>query len=156
MIVVLLGTNPYSFDRLIRPLDRLAGQKGWDVFVQMGNTTYSPEHLRHEAFVPRQELLAIVAQAEVVVCQGGFGSIRDALSLNKPIVAVPRQPELGESPDAQEELVRALENLGYVVGVYEIGDLEEAIERARQFVPEPRMASRIPVIIGKFLAEYVP
>lgn len=151
MIAVLLGTNPYSFDRLVKPLDRLAQKRGWKVFVQLGHTTYQPKHLEYQAFVPRQKLMSILADAELVICQGGFGSIRDALALNKPVVAVPRKPELGESPDEQEELVRMLDESGYVIGVYDIDELEEAIDRARSFVPKERSPSRIPDIIGDFL-----
>lgn len=153
MIVALLGTNPYSFDRLIRPLDELAGKNAWQGFVQLGHTVYEPVNLEYQRFVPKPELMSRIEAADVVVCQGGFGSIRDALRLGKSVVAVPRKPELGESPDEQEEMVRAMEAEGYLIGVYDIGDLEQAIAKARRFRPVPRPASRVPHIIGRFLEE---
>ena len=151
MILVLAGTNPYSFDRLVRPLDELAGKHGWEVFVQLGHTDYRPRNCKAEKFVERDRLLALVEQAELVITQGGYGSIRDALSYDKPLVAVPRYPELGEATDRQDELVRAMEEQGFLIGVYDIDTLESAIGDARTFKPEPRGKSMIPGMLGDYL-----
>lgn len=153
MILVMTGTNPYSFDRLVRPLDEMAGQFGWDdVFVQLGHTRYAPENCQAEPFVERARLLKMVEESELVVTQGGYGGIRDALFYNKPLVAVPRYPALGEATDCQEELVRAMESLGYLIGVYNIDNLGSAIEQARTFLPAPRMSSRIPELLNEYFA----
>ena len=151
LIVVLTGTNPYSFDRLVRPVDKLAGENAWDVFIQLGNTTYEPSNCRYERFVERSALMEMVSQAELVITQGGYGSIRDALLYDKAIVAVPRQPELKESTDRQEEIVHAMEQDGYLIGVYDIAQLEDAIGRARSFRPREREASRIPALLSAFV-----
>jgi UDP-N-acetylglucosamine transferase subunit ALG13 len=151
VIVVLIGTGPDSFERLVRPLDELARKNGWDVFIQLGHTPYQPRHCTFERFVERDALLRMLEAAELVITQGGYGGIRDALLFDKPIVAVPRDPVLHESPDYQDELVRAMEQQGYLIGVYDIGQLEAAIRLARGFVPAPRSASTIP----SMLAEYV-
>jgi len=151
LIVVLTGTNPYSFDRLVKPIDALAARNGWDVFIQLGNTTYEPRHCRYERFVERSVLMEMISRAEVIVAQGGYGSIRDALLYDKPIVAVPRHPELNESTDRQEEIVRAMERDGYLIGVYDITRLEDAIGRARAFRPKDRKHSRIPALLADFI-----
>jgi UDP-N-acetylglucosamine transferase subunit ALG13 len=153
VIVALIGTNPYSFDRMVRPLDEAAGRNGWDVFIQLGHTRYEPRHCRFERFLERDRLLGLIEKAELLVTQGGFGSIREALQYAKPVVAVPRKPELKESQDHQEELVRELEAMGYVLGVYDASQMERAIEKARTFVPASRKESRIPRIIGEFLSK---
>lgn len=154
MIVALVGTNPYSFDRLVAPLDEIAGRKGLDVFVQLGNTTYEPRNCKYERFVEHARLLEKMAGAEVVITHGGFGSIRDALSLGKPVIAVPRQPALGESQDYQEEMVRAFEDEGYVIGLYDMAQLESALDRAHTFKIAPRKGSDIPTILQNFLGEW--
>lgn len=151
MILALAGTNPYSFERLIRPLDTLAGEHGWDVFIQTGHTRYKPVHCRFEPFVERGRLLQLIEEAEFVITQGGYGSIRDALSCNKPLLAVPRYPELGESTDHQEELVRAMEELGYLIGVYDVSTLETSISTAKGFVPAARVKSRIPGLLAEYI-----
>jgi UDP-N-acetylglucosamine transferase subunit ALG13 len=151
VIVAMVGTGPDSLDRLVRPLDELAGRHGWDVFVQLGHTGYEPLHCRFERFVDRDALLQMIESAELVITQGGYGGIRDALLFDKPIVAVPRYPALRESPDHQEEMVKAMEERGYLIGVYDIAQLEAAIQRARNFIPSARTPSFIP----DMLADYV-
>lgn len=151
MILVLLGTNPYSFVRLARAVDALAGRHGWEVFMQTGNTPYRPVHCNSEAFVPRAKIQALVRKCALLVAQGGAGSLRDGLAAGKPVVAVPRQPELGESQDRQEQLVRALEQEGRIIGVYNIQDLESAIARAFSFKPAVSRRHCIPELIGSFL-----
>ena len=153
MIVVLTGTGPDTFERLIRPLDELAGQYGWDVFVQLGHTPYKPEHCKYERFIERAKLMRLLEDAELVITHGGFGSMRDSLALSKPVVAVPRRVDFNEvQDDHQEELVSELERGGYVIGVRDVADLEAAIERARTFLPGVVPKSRIPDIINEFLA----
>ena len=76
-----------------------------------------------------------IKEAEIIVTQGGFGSIADCLRVGKKVVAVPRKPEFKESPDRQEELVRELEKLGRLVGVYDIDELPEAIKKAKKQEP---------------------
>lgn len=151
MIVAMVGTGPDSFDRLVRPLDELAGRNGWDVFIQLGHTRYEPRHCKFERFVERDVLLRLIEQAALVITQGGYGGIRDALQFDKPILAVPRYPALKESPDHQDEMVRAMEKEGYLIGLYDIKELETMIRGAMGFKPRPRSHSTIP----KMLAEYV-
>jgi UDP-N-acetylglucosamine transferase subunit ALG13 len=140
---------------LVRPLDELAGKSGWDVFVQLGHTRYEPAHCRFERFVERDALMRMIENAELVITQGGYGGIRDALQFNKPIVAVPRYPELQEAPDHQDEMVRAMEQKGCLIGVYDVAHLEAAIERARRFVPAPRPASAIPGMLADYVSRNV-
>jgi UDP-N-acetylglucosamine transferase subunit ALG13 len=155
VIVAMAGTGPDSFDRLIRPLDGLAVKYGWEVFIQLGHTRFEPAHCRFERFVERDRLLQMIESAELIITQGGYGSIRDALLFNKPIVAVPRYPDLHEAPDHQDEMVRAMEEQGYLIGVYDVAQLESAIERARKFVPAPRPASAIPGMLADFVSRCV-
>jgi UDP-N-acetylglucosamine transferase subunit ALG13 len=149
--VVLLGTNPYSFSRLAKAADAYAAQTGEEVFIQLGHTDYLPEKAKFNKFLARGELLVKIEGAEVVVTQGGCGSLADCLRAGKKVVAVPRKPELGEAPDRQEELVRELERLGRLVGVYEIAELPEAISKAKTAVFKPGTPHRIPDLINRFL-----
>ena len=156
VIVAMVGTAPESFHRLIRPLDDLAGKHGWDVTVQLGNTSYEPIHCKFERFFDREVLLHLIESAELVITQGGYGGIRDALLFNKPIVAVPRYFGLREAlDDHQKDMVHAMEEQGYLIGVYDVAQLESAIERARKFVPAPRPASAIPGMLADFVTRCV-
>jgi len=151
VIVVLLGTNPYSFERLAMAMDELACRRRWDVFVQLGHTAYEPAHCKWVRFMEHDRLLTLMKLAGTIVSQGGFGSLRDGIALGLKVVAVPRQPGLGESVDDQAGLVRTLENMGHILAVYDICNLEAVIDQADLFVPKAPGKSRIPHIIGDYL-----
>jgi UDP-N-acetylglucosamine transferase subunit ALG13 len=131
LILVLLGTNPYSFFRLAKAVDSYAAESQEEIFIQLGYTQYSPLNAKYKRFLSKQELLNKINEAELTITQGGFGSIADCLLAGKKVIAVPRKPELKESPDRQEELVRELEKLDRLVGVYDIDQLADAIQKAR-------------------------
>ena len=134
MILCMTGTGPYNFDRVTKKLDRLAAKNDWDVFIQIGHANYIPEHCKFEKFMGRDRLQELIEACEIVVCHGGFGSIRDSLEQNKPVVAVPRLAELNEvQDDHQTIMVKALEIAGYILAVYVVDDLDTTIERARNF-----------------------
>jgi len=152
LIVVLTGTGPDTFERLIRPLDELAARHGWDVFIQLGYTPYEPQSCRFERFVEKDRLLQLVRDAELVIAHGGFGSVRDALSMGKPLVVVPRLADFNEvQDDHQLELVGELEKKGLIIGVHDVAELEQAIEKARTFTPGAIPRCRIPQLIREFL-----
>jgi UDP-N-acetylglucosamine transferase subunit ALG13 len=153
LIVVLLGTNPYNFSRLAQAADEYARASGKEVFIQMGHTDYVPSYATCEKFLSKGDLLRKIDEAEVVITQGGFGSIADCLLAGKNVVAVPRKPELKEAPDCQEELVRELERLGRLIGVYDIKDLPRAIEMAAHREVTKGNGNNIPNIISRFLEE---
>ncbi len=156
MILVLVGTNPYPFDRLVGAIDKFARESGEHVFVQLGNTPMEPVHCEFVRFTAKNRLLELIQTAEVVICQGGFGSIRDALAAGKPVIVVPRKPELGESPDFQEELARELESAGRILAVYDIENLAGTIKKAKTFYPGSGCQSQIPMIIKGFLEGSLP
>jgi nucleoside-diphosphate-sugar epimerase/UDP-N-acetylglucosamine transferase subunit ALG13 len=137
-------------------MDKFAMESGERVFVQLGSTPFKPIHCEYVRFIKKDRLMEKIQAAEMVICQGGFGSIRDALAAGKPVIAVPRKPELGESPDIQEELVRELEAAGRVLAVYDIGTLFSTIEKAKSFLPRSGCQSQIPELIGAFLDGSLP
>jgi UDP-N-acetylglucosamine transferase subunit ALG13 len=152
LILVMLGTNPYSFLRLAEAADAYAGKFGEKMFIQLGNTPYVPQNSDYKKFLGKKELLDKIQESDVVITQGGFGSIADSLLAHKKVVAVPRKPELNEAPDRQEDLVRELEKLGRVVGVYSIDKLAEAINRARVTKVNEGNKHSISRLIDQFIA----
>ena len=151
MILVLLGTSPYGFDRLACAMDDLAKQHGWDVFIQTGNTKYKPSHCRYEAFLPHEQIEKLVSECEVLVTQGGAGSIHEGLACGRPVVAVPRLAFLNETKDQQSELVQALEHAGRLIGVYNIENLYECIQKSRTFNAHISEKHRITELIANYI-----
>jgi len=152
LILVLLGTNPYSFYRLAKAADEYAAISKEEVFIQLGYTKFSPLNTKFKDFLSKQEIMNKIKQAEIIVTQGGFGSIADCLRVGKKVVAVPRKPEFKESPDRQEELVRELEKLGRLVGVYNIDELPEAVKMAKKQAFKQGETHLISNLINKFIA----
>ena len=152
VITVLLGTAPYQFPRLVTMVDKLAGNKGWDVFIQLGHTDYRPKNCKFEHFIDREYLLKKLKDSQMIICHGGFGSIRDGLHSGRPVIAVPRNKTFGELiNNHQLELVNELESEGRVLAVYEIEKLPTVIEHAKSFRPNPGKGNRIPEILSQFL-----
>jgi UDP-N-acetylglucosamine transferase subunit ALG13 len=130
MILVLLGTNPYPFDRLLAAMGRYAQRTGTKVVAQSGNTP-EHEHIDCRPFMSHGDLIKLIGEADVVVCQGGYGSLSDCIARGARTVAVPRSIEHGECVDNQLELVQAFAEDGMVIPVYDIEDLPDAIEKAK-------------------------
>jgi UDP-N-acetylglucosamine transferase subunit ALG13 len=151
VIFVLMGTNPYPFTRLAAEIDALTGVHKWDTFVQCGFTQYHFNHCEMKAFMLYDEVLEKIKKCDVLVTQGGAGSISDGICFRKPVVAVPRYPKYGESQDEQSVLVQRLEQLGCVLGVYDIKNLYTVIQNSKTFVPNQPPRNRIPQIIKEFL-----
>lgn len=149
MIVVLLGTNPYSFTRLLRAVDAWSLEHGEKVVAQTGYTPTEGLHIECHSFVSHEQILNWLAMADIAICQGGFGSIRDCLRMGKPTIAVPRYPELGESRDHQSELVSALAAENRVIPLEDIRDLPDAIDQAQSWPATPNPESRIPEIVAR-------
>jgi UDP-N-acetylglucosamine transferase subunit ALG13 len=149
MIVVLLGTNPYSFSRLLLAVDRWAATAGEKVIAQVGHTATPALHLERHDFVDHGQIMSWLSEADVAICHGGFGSLRDCLAAGKPTIAVPRLREEGECQDVQTEVVNALSALGKVVALSDVSDLGEKIREVRKMSVVPGEASSIPRIVAE-------
>ena len=128
MILVLLGTNYFSFDRLVKEVDLNIATKH-DVWIQIGETVNSPINSRFFKYEERGLLLDRINRSDLIITQGGYGSMMDSIQLNKKIIAVPRKIELNECLDDQAELVQYFESKKYVVGCYDINELEGLVAK---------------------------
>ena len=142
MILLLLGTNPYPFNRLLDAVTTWAIEAGETVIAQTGHTTPDVrcKFVEYHDFVSHEKIVAWIDNAEFVICQGGFGSLKDCIANNKPVIAVPRYQQLNECQDSQKELVSALEEEGCIIPLYDVLDLERAIHEIRQFKIQNRNA----------------
>ena len=126
MIFVTVG-GMRAFERLVKEMDRIAGELDEQVVMQLGSTDYEPKNCDYFRFMPRNEIEELYAGARVVVCHAGGGSILTALEHNKPLVLVPRMKRYGEVFDEHQlEIAREMESRGIIV-VYNISSLKSAI-----------------------------
>lgn len=123
MILCLTGTNPYSFKRLVFYVDQVLGPNH-SVVIQLGNTEYKPKYAESFDFCERSKLLELIDKADLIITQGGYGSMTDVLTRGKKLIAVPRLTDLNESQDDQKELVDYYASKFFLISCYEIEKLE--------------------------------
>lgn len=131
MIFVTVGSQ-VRFDRFIGAVDEWAAQRGRpDVFAQIGNAKYIPNHIRFTAFLDPAEFNTLIEQARLVVAHAGIGSILSALELGKPIVVMPRRAKFCEQRnDHQVATAKYFEEQRRVIVAYETQSLGEKLDYA--------------------------
>ncbi|WP_304451869.1 glycosyltransferase [Nocardiopsis sp. YSL2] len=130
-VVVSLGTDHHSFDRLVRWMDDYARRhRGLRVLVQHGHST-PPRKADGTPFVPGEELGELMRRARVVVTHGGPGTILQARGTGHLPIVVPRDPELDEHVDDHQLLfVQRLEDTERVRSCTTPQQLAGLIDRA--------------------------
>ncbi len=109
-VVVSVGTDKHPFDRLIGWVDEWASaHPDVGVFVQYGNSS-TPSHAAGTDLIPHEELLAMIAQATVVISHGGPSTVMDVRSKGCMPIVIGRNPEFGEHVD--EHQMRFADHLG--------------------------------------------
>lgn len=138
-IFITVGTYHLQFDRLFIEIDNLI-EKGilkQKVIAQIGSTKYTPKHYEYFDYCGQKKLHDIIANIDLVICQGGSGSIMDSLLRGKKVIGVPRLLEYKEFFDNHQiQLVGELEHSGLILAVYDIKNLEDIIKKAESFIPE--------------------
>lgn len=134
----MLGTQNNSFHRLLEKLDQLIknGKIKEEVIVQAGYTRYETKNMKIFDLIPRERLEEYQKKANYIITHGGVGSIISSLKLDKKVIAIPRLHEYHEHVNNhQKEIVDLFEAKGYIIGIQNVDDLQEAIEKIKDFVP---------------------
>ena len=155
MILCLIGTSPYSFERLVKKVDETIANDNI-VFIQIGHTAYKPKNCNFTKFVENTKLLEMIKGADLIITQGGYGSMMDAIQLNKKVIAIPREEKYKELIGNQSELVEYFASKKYVVGCYDMHDLEKLVKLClkegcefMEYIPESNV--KISTEIGEYL-----
>lgn len=138
MILVLLGTQNNKFDRLLKKIEDLITKKVIKdkVIVQAGYTKYISENMEIFDFISNEELNKLQDDANLIITHGGVGSIISSIKKCKKVIAIPRLHEFGEHVnDHQKDIVNLFSEKGYIIGIEEIDDLENAILESEKFSP---------------------
>ena len=132
MIFASLGTMDMPFMRMAHAVDEWASTTQERVIVQTGYTDYPYRYAQAFKFCTKDEMQHYIDEADIVILQGGWGAISEAMEKGKRIVVMPRYNKTEHIHD-QFQLVRKLDSLGCVIGVFDEKTLASAIERARYF-----------------------
>lgn len=154
----------FPFDRLIRVMDEWTARTGdSDVFAQIGDGTYIPQHMDHARKLSQADFAAVMARAEVIVAHAGMGTVITAGRVGRPLVIIPRIEKWGEhTTDHQIATANWLRDKpGIFVADTDEG-LPDAISRARiagaqetarlPALADPAFTDRINKAIREFLS----
>ena len=156
MILVLLGTQNNSFHRLIEEIEKLI-QKGIikeKVIVQAGYTKVNCKEMETLELVSKEELEELQNKANIIITHGGVGSIMQCITKGKKVIAVSRLKKYKEHVnDHQKEIVEAFNEKGYIIGITEVEELEQALKKVKIFEPKQyiRNNKKILKIIEDFI-----
>ena len=128
MIYVTLGTMFLDFPRLIHAVDDIAHARGERCVMQLGLSPTRPQHAEWFDYRPHEALLALQAEARVIVAHAGIGVTRDALRVRRPLILVPRLRRYREHMnDHQIDIARAVAQRGWGAMVHDTAELPALI-----------------------------
>ncbi|MGB5760656.1 MAG: glycosyltransferase [Acidimicrobiales bacterium] len=114
-VVVTVGTTDRDFRRLIERLVKIMPE-GAEVLWQTGHSAVADLGIEAHRLVPESDLVAAIADADVVVSHAGAGSLSLVLQAGRVPVFVPRRAAFGEQiDDHQVELARWADGRGLAV-----------------------------------------
>ena len=141
-IVVLTGTAERGFERLLRGVEQLIdeGRLPHTVFAQIGHSSYVPRNFSYERFLPHPRLITVIEASDLVITHDGAGSMREALSLAKPTLVMPRKSAEGELLYRSDfELAQRLAALGWIQIVEDPRELPEVIAHLSSAMPSAKL-----------------
>ena len=139
MILVLLGTQDRQFNRLINEVVNLK-KKGIikdKIIIQKGVSIFEDKKIESFDFAPKEKIEELIDNAKLVITHAGVGTIIDCLNKDKKVIVVPRLKKYAEhTNDHQLQITKEFADKKYIIPVYEINKLRQAIEKAKSFKPE--------------------
>lgn len=139
MILVGLGTQDKSFDRLLKQIDKEIknGNITEEVIVQAGYTKYESKNMKIFDYVTQEELNEYVKKARLIITHAGVGSMLVGLENNKKVIAVPRLEKYKEhANDHQVQIAEQFSEEGYVIYLKNLKDLGQIINDIDNFKPK--------------------
>ncbi|MBR0479575.1 MAG: hypothetical protein IJJ24_10835 [Solobacterium sp.] len=156
MILVSLGTNDKSFERLLKAVEKAMedGTITDRVVVQAGFTDYHSERMEVFSSIPGEQFEKLMDEADLIITHGGAGTIMTALKKGKCILGAARLAKYHEHVnDHQIQLLTAFEEKGYLIYMHDLEKLPEYIRKAGDFTPQP-FRSNTSVIVD-YLNEWI-
>ena len=120
------------FQRMAKAVDDFASHSKEEVVVQTGYTDYDYRYAHAFQFCTKDEMQRYISEASILILQGGWGAISEAMEQHKRIVVIPRNDKTEHVHD-QFQLVEKLDSLGCVIAICDERLLAEAMEKAGTF-----------------------
>jgi len=156
LILVLLGTQNNSFERLLKEIDKLIdeGIIKDEVIVQAGFTKYESKNMKIYDLIAKDELNKYISKSSLVITHGGVGSITSSIEQNKKVIAVPRLHIYKEHVnDHQLDIIDNFSKNGYIIGIKDVSELKSALKKVKTFKPKPYVHDNSKML--KIIEDYI-
>ena len=156
MILVTLGTQDKTFERLLKTIDEQInkGNIKEKVVVQAGSTKYESDNMEIHDFLTREEYDEYIKKCDLLITHGGVGTILSGLNNGKVVIATPRLAKYKEHVnDHQLQIIEKFDRLGYIIPLRDLNDIEDALKKAKKFKPKKYVSNTDNII--KHLEEYI-
>jgi len=144
MILVTLGTQDKTFERLLKAIDKQVkkGNIKDKVIVQAGTTKYESDNMEIFDLIPMKKFDKLLSEADLIITHGGVGSILGAIRKIKKVIAVPRLSKYKEhTNDHQKQIVDEFVKKGYILTCKDLNKIDLVIEEAKSFNPNKYKSS---------------
>ncbi len=134
MVFVTIGTERFSFDRLIKEIDRLAEENKINdsVFVQLGFCKYEPKNCQWKRFLSFDEMVENIKKADLVISHAASTFFVCLQNGKKPIL-VPREKKFKEHLDDHQVIfAEKMKALGYDRVIFDVSGLGDLYERVSE------------------------
>lgn len=134
MIFVVLGTQKFQCNRLLKIVDELVGNGTIEeeVFAQKGYSDYEPEHYTTVDFLQKEEFENKIDECSLLITHSGVGTILSGINHSKPVIVFPRLKKYKEHvDDHQLDIARTFQKKGLVLMCGEEDDMAKLIETSR-------------------------
>lgn len=171
-ILCSLGTHTQDFTRMAMALDEIAASSCHNFIVQTGYTNYKFQNITdYFSFCPKEKMQNLITEADILILQGGWGGICEAVDKRKKVIVIPRINGPEHIHD-QGQVVRKMEELGCLLGVYVVKEgeslpedifknnedmlkayshktallLKEAIDKSKNFIFQPLVRGNAQIV----------
>lgn len=144
-ILVTVGSDHHPFDRLVRAVDEWMDSAGPGVsLITQHGTASPPRHGTAYSFLPHEELIEHMSNADLLVTQGGPMGIVESRQMGIIPIVMPRLKARGEVvDDHQVDLCRYLNERGELWLVEDASQVAPVLDRA---AAEPEALRIDPVV----------
>jgi UDP-N-acetylglucosamine transferase subunit ALG13 len=140
-LFVILGTQKFPFNRLIKALDELVEKKiyrGEDILIQANFFDYFPKFAKYIKLISLDEFNIILFNADIVITHSGVNSIISCIKQQKKFIIIPRLKQFGEHvDDHQLEIANIMRKQFDVLVVDDLKDLPIFIKKSLTHIYKP-------------------
>ena len=137
MIFVILGTQKFQLNRLLKEVDELCGQGliNDEVFAQIGHSDYYPKNYKWVDFLDKLDFEYTISSCSLIITHSGVGSIISSQKSGVPVIVYPRLKKYKEHvDDHQLEIAQAFEKKNFVLCCHDGMKLGPLIKKSKAHV----------------------